>query len=64
VTHETISDEDATRRSTRKRLKNVKNNENWTMKLNVCNECCGNQIENSKHILNTCWVPFIYNYSN
>ncbi len=28
MTHENISDEDATRRSTRQRFKNMKNNEN------------------------------------
>jgi hypothetical protein len=36
VTHETISDEDATRRSTRKRLKNMKNNENWDNENLMC----------------------------
>jgi hypothetical protein len=42
VTHETISYEDVTRRSTRQRLNFLKNNEYWDNEnFNVCNECCG-----------------------
>jgi hypothetical protein len=36
VTHETINDENGTRRCTRQRFKNMKNNENWDNENLMC----------------------------